>query len=266
MVDLLLTPTRPDADGRVLHVTPETAGWTYVGFDVHDLRDGQNLSQKTGGFETLLVFITGRGDVNVGGRQFGTVGGRMSVFEGPPWSVYAPAESEFTVTAKGPLEVALCRAPGKGGHEPRVIRPEQVGQLTRGVGANVRHVRNVLPETEEAESLLVVECITPGGHWSSYPPHKHDTDNLPHESQLEETYYHRLDPPQGYGMQRVYTDDRSLDVTMAVYDRSVVLVPKGYHPVASPHGFTLYYLNVMAGPKRTWRIHNEPSHEFLVVT
>ena len=127
-----------------------------------------------------------------------------------------------------------------------------------------RHVANILPETEEAESLLVVEVITPGGHTSSYPPHKHDRDDLPRESLLEETYYHRLNPPQGFAFQRVYTDDRSLDEAMAVEDGDVTLVPKGYHPVAATHGYDLYYLNVMAGPKRTWKFHNAPEHQWLL--
>jgi 5-deoxy-glucuronate isomerase len=126
-------------------------------------------------------------------------------------------------------------------------------------------VRNILPDaSHDAESLLVVEVITPPGHWSSYPPHKHDRDALPQESQLEETYYHRLDPPQGFGFQRVYTDDRSLDETLCFGDRDVVLVPRGYHPVGAPHGYTLYYLNVMAGPRRVWKFHNDPDHAWIV--
>ena len=110
----------------------------------------------------------------------------------------------------------------------------------------------------------MVEVITPGGNWSSYPSHKHDVDNLPEESLLEETYYHRLDPPQGFAFQRVYTDDRSLDVSMAVEDGDVTLVPRGYHPCAAAHGYDLYYLNVMAGPHRTWRFNTEPAHRWLL--
>jgi 5-deoxy-glucuronate isomerase len=109
-----------------------------------------------------------------------------------------------------------------------------------------------------------VEVITPGGHTSSYPPHKHDQDNLPNESFLEETYYHRLNPPQGFGFQRVYTDDRSLDEVMVLEDGDVTLVPKGYHPCAACHGYDLYYLNVMAGPKRIWKFYNAPEHEWLL--
>ena len=118
----------------------------------------------------------------------------------------------------------------------------------RGKGANTRYVCDILPQTEPARALLVVEVRTPSGHSSSYPPHKHDTDALPDESSLEETYYHRLNPAQGFAFQRVYTDDRSLDESLAVEDHDVVMVPRGYHPVVVPYGYESYYLNVMAGP------------------
>ena len=134
----------------------------------------------------------------------------------------------------------------------------------RGKDTNTRYVRNILPETEPAEGLLVVEVITPGGHWSSYPPHKHDTAAEAQETVLEETYYHRLQPPQGFAIQRVYTDDRSLDETISVEDGDVVMVPRGYHPVGAPHGYDLYYLNVMAGPKRQWVFRNDPVHDWIV--
>jgi 5-deoxy-glucuronate isomerase len=110
----------------------------------------------------------------------------------------------------------------------------------------------------------VVEVITPASHSSSYPPHKHDQDNMPVESSLEETYYHRLNPPQGYVFQRVYTDDRSLDEAMAAEDHDVVMVPRGYHPVTVPHAYTSYYLNVMAGEKRNWVFKNDPVHEWML--
>ena len=145
-----------------------------------------------------------------------------------------------------------------------MIPPADVGAETRGKGTNTRHVRNILPETSRPRACWWSRSITPGGHWSSYPPHKHDRDALPGETELEETYYHRLKPAQGFAFQRVYTDDRSLDETMAVEDGDVVLVPRGYHPVGAPHGYDLYYLNVMAGPKRTWNFHNDPAHEWLL--
>jgi len=251
--------------GRVIHVTPESAGWTYVGFDMHRLQPGETVADNSGPRELCLVFVSGRGEVHAGGEDLGLLGERMSPFEGKPWSVYLPAGTEWSVEAGTDVELAVCSAPSLGGGLPvRVMKPDDLGQEVRGKGTNTRYVTNILPETERADSLLVVEVITPGGHTSSYPPHKHDEDNLPSESLLEETYYHRLNPPQGFAFQRVYTDDRSLDEVMAVEDGDVVLVPKGYHPCAACHGYDLYYLNVMAGPKRTWKFHNAPEHEWLL--
>lgn len=264
MSNLLIHPSKPDAQGRIHAVTPQSAGWTYVGFDVYRLKAGATISQTTGGREACLVLLSGKARVTAGALDAGEIGGRSSPFESDPWSVYVPARSEWTLTATIDCEVAVCTAPATGKLPPRVIAPKDVGQETRGAGTNTRYVRNILPENREAESLLVVEVITPPGHWSSYPPHKHDRDALPDESLLEETYYHRINPPQGFALQRVYTDDCSLDETLAARDGDVVLVPKGYHPVGAPHGYELYYLNVMAGPKRIWRFHNDPDHEWLM--
>lgn len=251
--------------GRVAHITPESAGWTYVGFDLHRLPKGETARGNTGDNEVCLVFVTGRAKVTAAGQDLGLLGERMSPFEGKPWSVYLPGSTNWTVTADTEFELAVCSAPDLGGGLPvRVIAPDNLGQEVRGKGSNTRYVTNILPESEPADSLLVVEVITPGGNTSSYPPHKHDKDNLPAESYLEETYYHRLNPPQGFGFQRVYTDDRSLDEAMAIEDGDVVLVPRGYHPCATCHGYDLYYLNVMAGPTRTWKFHNATEHEWLM--
>jgi 5-deoxy-glucuronate isomerase len=251
--------------GRVSHVTPKSAGWTYVGFDLFRLKPGEGAAAETGRREVCLVFVTGKGKASAGGKELGLLGGRKTPFEGKPWSVYVPQGSSWSVTAETDLELAACSAPGLGGGLPvRVITPDGLGQEVRGKGTNTRYVTNILPEGEPADSLLVVEVITPGGHTSSYPPHKHDRNDLPRESYLEETYYHRLNPPQGFAFQRVYTDDRSLDEAIAVEDGDVVLVPKGYHPCAACHGYDLYYLNVMAGPKRTWKFYNAPEHEWLM--
>ena len=268
MAKLLVKPQCKS--GRVSHVTPNSAGWTYVGFDLHRLKPGETVSADTGDREVCLVFVTGNGKASAGRKELGSLGGRKSPFEGKPAAVYVPQGSHWSVTAESELELAVCSAPGLGGGLPvRVIAPDRIGQLVRGKGTNTRYVTNILPEDEPADSLLVVEVITPGGHTSSYPPHKHDQDNLPAESYLEETYYHRLNPPQGFAFQRVYTDadengDRSLDEAMAIEDGDVVLVPKGYHPCAACHGYDLYYLNVMAGPKRTWKFYNAPEHEWLM--
>ncbi len=255
-----LVHPRQSANGVVHRVTPKSAGWTYVGFEARDLKAGKRVSIDSGATETCVVVLSGKARVRSKGFDSGTIGARAHVFEAPPWSVYLPAGSAYSIKAVTDCEVAICTAPGKPGRAARVIAPDEVETLTRGKGSNTRYIRNVLPESAPADSLLVVEAITPGGHWSSYPPHKHDRDAIPEESYLEETYYHRISPPQGFALQRLYTADRSLDETLAVGDRDVVLVPRGYHPVGAPHGYDLYYLNVMAGPKRTWRFYNDPDH------
>jgi 5-deoxy-glucuronate isomerase len=250
--------------GRVHHVTPKTARWTYVGFDLWKRKPGELATGTDGDRETCLVFISGRGSVRVGAEEYGILGGRDSPFMGRPWSVYVPPGMVWSVEATQDLVLAVCSAPGKGKFPPRVIAPDLLVQETRGKGSNVRHVTNILPEWEMAENLLVVEVLTPAGNTSSYPPHKHDEDKLPQESALEETYYHRINPPQGFAFQRVYTDDRELDEAIAVEDGDVTLVPRGYHPCAAIHGYELYYLNVMAGPRRTWKFHNAKEHEWLL--
>ena len=262
----LIVPSRaPDPDGLVVQVTPASAGWTYVGFEVFKMKAGRSLHRPTGDREACLVLLSGRANVATSGATFRDIGERMTVFERiPPYSVYVPSQDAYTVEALTDLELAVCLAPGKGGHPARLIAPEKVARETRGSGNLERYIHHILPEQEPADSLLVVEVFTPAGHWSSFPPHKHDQDDLPRESYLEETYYHRVHPERGFVMQRVYTDDRSLDVTMAVRDGDVVLVPRGYHSVSAPPGCASYYLNVMAGPVRTWKFHNDPDFEWIM--
>jgi 5-deoxy-glucuronate isomerase len=257
---------KPKGDhGLVTKVTPESAGWTYVGFELYKLKAGETASEDTGDREVCLVWVSGKGKTSAAGEDFGSIGERMSPFEGAPHALYVPAHSSWSVTAETDLELAVCSAPGGGDYKTKLIPPGTHPALTRGKGSNIRHVNNIMPEDDNsAHSLLVVEVITPNGNTSSYPSHKHDRDDLPNESLLEETYYHRLNPPQGFAFQRVYTDDRSLDEAMAVENGDVALVPKGYHPCATIHGYDLYYLNVMAGPKRIWKFHNQKEHEWLV--
>ena len=212
------------------------------------------------------MLVSGRAAISADGQYFGVIGERMSPFEGKPWSVYVPAGGDWMATAATDVELAVCSAPGMpGSHPARADRARTTCTRRRAARARTSATSPTSCRNgSRPTSLLVVEVITPGGNTSSYPPHKHDTDNLPRESLLEEVYYHRLNPPQGFAFQRVYTDDRSLDETMTVEDGDVTLVPRGYHPCAALHGYDLYYLNVMAGPKRTWKFHNEPAHEWLL--
>ena len=244
-------------------VTPASAGWDYVGFEPLLLEPGESVERETGGRECCVVAIGGSIHVRSGHGDWPDLGGRASPLDGPPDAAYLPPGSRFTVEAiGGEAELGLCFAPADGGAEPRVLPGSRVGAETRGHGAQERTIHPILMDDEEADSLLVCEVFTPPGHWSSYPPHKHDRDAMPEESFLEETYYFRIEPARGFALQRVYTDDRSLDETLSVRDRDTVLVPRGYHVVSAPPGYAVYYLNVMAGPTRAWAVAYDPDHEW----
>ncbi|RQH01562.1 5-deoxy-glucuronate isomerase [Paraburkholderia dinghuensis] len=249
----------------IARVTPLTAGWHYVGFAAYRLSEADVVYVYDKERESCIVVLTGAVDVEADGERWSSLGSRDSVFEdAAPFAVYVPPGVKATVRAARDAEVGVASAPAKGTLPVRLIEPAQMKRSTRGKNQNTRYVCDILPETAPAESLLVVEVRTPSGHSSSYPPHKHDADRLPHESVLEETYYHRLSPPQGFAFQRVYTDARDLDETMAVEDHDIVMVPRGYHPVVVPYGYDSYYLNVMAGPRREWHFYNDPAHEWII--
>lgn len=256
---------KANTSGRhIAEVTPARAGWTYVGFRALRLRADEDESFGTQARECCIVVLAGEVDVTVGAQCYRALGSRDSVFDPvSPYAVYAPPGVAVAIRAVRDAELGLCFAPADGRHAARVLEPGAMPRSVRGQGSNTRYVCDILPQSEPAERLLVVEVITPAGHASSYPPHKHDTAGEA-ETQLEETYYHRLNPRQGFAFQRVYTDDRSLDEAMAVEDHDVVMVPRGYHPCVAPHGYDLYYLNTMAGPRREWAFRNDPRHEWLV--
>jgi 5-deoxy-glucuronate isomerase len=249
----LIIALRVESNDGLVRVTPESAGWTHVGFEVVHVTG--RLERSEPDRETCVVVLAGMCDLTAGdvaGRGLG----RSGVFDGPPTALYVPPGVSWT--AEGDAHLALCTAPAAGRLAPRLLTSPKL--LTRGEGTEERRIANILMEDEDAESLLVTEVITPRGHWSSYPPHKHDTHDPPRETYLEETYYHRLRPDDGFAFQRVYTDDRSVDEAIAVRDGDVVLVPRGYHPVAAGARHDLYYLNVMAGPVREWRVANDPAY------
>lgn len=265
--DLHVRPHTPDASGLIHDITPGSAKWEYTSFAVYRMTAGQTLSDRNDGREICVVIISGAARFTVDGVVLGESDSRPSPFDRKPWAMYAPLGSDWRVDAIEQLEIAVCASLAQNRKTAFVIRPGDFALQTRGSGNNVRHVIDLLPADQDlADRLLVVEAITPPGNSSSYPPHKHDVDNLPLESKLEEVYYHRINPASGFAFQRVYTDDRTLDISMAVSDRDVVLVPKGYHPVVAPHGYELYYLNAMAGPVRVWKTNPDPDHAWLLPT
>ncbi|MDD9740450.1 MAG: 5-deoxy-glucuronate isomerase [Marinovum algicola] len=264
MPDLLCKPF--GTHGKVHEITPARAGWRHVGFSLYRLRPGETAAEATGAREVILVMVEGKAAITAAGRDWGTLGARMNVFEKtPPHCLYLPNGTEWSLLAETDCTVAVCSAPGRGGHAPRRIGPEGITLTERGRGTNTRHINNIAMEAEDyCDSLLVTEVFTPAGHWSSYPSHRHDEDDFPRITYLEETYYHRLNPASGFGVQRVYTEDGTLDECMAVHDGEVVLVPRGHHPCGAPYGFEMYYLNVMAGPRRNWRFLPDPAVKWII--
>ncbi|MCC5954567.1 MAG: 5-deoxy-glucuronate isomerase [Natronohydrobacter sp.] len=252
--------------GKVHEITPQSAGWRYVGFSLYRLRAGEDVHEATGAREVVVVMVEGKAAISAAGRDWGTLGDRMNVFEkSPPHCLYVPAGKDWQAVAQTDCTIAVCSAPGHGGHAARRIGPDGISLTQRGEGSNTRWINNIAMENEDyCDSLLVTEVFTPAGNWSSYPSHRHDEDDFPRITYLEETYYHRVNPANGWALQRVYTDDGSLNETLAVEDHDVALVPRGHHPCGAPHGFELYYLNVMAGPLRKWRFVTAPEVEGMM--
>jgi 5-deoxy-glucuronate isomerase len=249
---------------RSVHVTPETAGWQHVSFEVCLLYRGQRIERHHPSEEACAVLLSGHVAATAADQHLSDIGGRATPFDGPPYALYLPVNTPYAFEAlTETVEIAIGTAPTPRPSEqrPRVITPKDVRVSTRGSGTMERTIHDILMEDQPADTLLVTEVLTPGGHWSSYPPHKHDTPELPRETYLEELYYHRLRRPDGWAVQRVYTHDGSLDATITVHDGDCVLVPRGYHPVSAAPGFDLYYLNVMAGPIRQWRVTFDPHVE-----
>lgn len=237
-------------------IPPARAGWQMLGFQVRTLGAGEMLSASSEDRELCLVFLSGDAEVTVE-RQPWEVRGRQSVFTGLPYAVYLPPDTHYSVGAAGALELAIGSAPATGKLSPRLITPEDVKVEMRG-GHNVtRQITHIL-DPEDAEHLLCVEVYTPSGNWSSYPPHKHDVQSPPDEVDLEEVYYYRMHPEDGWAMQRLYTDDRSLDERLLVGHRDTVMVREGYHPVVAAPGYDAYYLNFLACETPSWIARDEP--------
>ena len=271
-VDLLRRAGPPGPDGATIRIEPRAepadpggTGWRWIEFSAHRLTDGQSVLRAGDEREVGLVVLEGTVDIDADGRSFGAVGSRASVFAAEPAPVVlvAPGAS-LAVTARGPATIAIAGAKGGDLRETRLIEPGTIRIEARGSGATARTIRHLLPPEAAAGRLILVEVLTPGGNWSSYPPHKHDTEDQPRESQLEELYYYRFARPEGFAFARVYTADRSLDEAMTPGDGDVVLVPRGYHPVGAPAGYDCYYLNVMAGPTRLWHFTVDPDHAWLM--
>jgi len=247
-------------DGEWRRVDPASASWRYLSFEFVRLGDGDEISRATGGEEVALVPLAGRLAVASGDERW-ELGGRGSVFDGMPWALYLPRDTEYRVTALGDIEVAVCGATAEERLEAKLVTPEEVEIEVRGSGNATRQINHILKPEFPAQRLLVVEVFTPAGNWSSYPPHKHDEDHPPGEVVLEEVYYYRTqqEPPGAFAVQRLYSPQHGTDVTETVRDGDIMLVPHGYHTTCAAHGYDLYYLNGLAGDRRSMAAADDPS-------
>jgi 5-deoxy-glucuronate isomerase len=252
---------RAGRTGTALDLTPRALGWRTIHFAVRHLAPGAVWRAQSRRQERCLVLLRGacRVDWSSGG---GTIGPRADVFSAYPHGAYLPNGVAFSVTATEPTELADCRvvvARGNGTvFEPKLIRPQDCGFEIRGGGNATRQIVDIMPPAFPAERLMVCEVFTPSGNWSSYPPHKHDVDAPPHEVDLDEIYYFRFRGRDGYGFHRVYTDRR--DQTVRVTHGDVVAVRDGYHPFVTAYGYDAYYLNVLAGSRRSMAATDDPKY------
>ncbi len=250
--------------GTLIHVTPESAGWEYCSLLVRKLAEGETWEHYTGVDEVALVPLSGRCVVEAEGHTW-EIGGRRSPFDGPPWAVYLPRESSVVVRAESPLELAVAGARTDKHLPAKLVRPEDTPTEIRGAGNAARQIHTVIAPGFAADKLLVIEVVTPSGNWSSYPPHKHDVSDMPREADLEEIYYYRFEPEDGFGLQRLYTADGSFDHAWTIHDGDLLEVHEGYHAFAVAHGYDAYYLNVLAGneAERTLQPSDDPRYGWV---
>ena len=241
--------------GTLLEITPASVGWQYLSFRVLALAPGETVEGETGGEEIAIVPLSGSGSFAFGGETHPVA--RKDVFTEKPHVLYLPPRAAYSIGAVGGFEVAIGSAPAAGRHPARLYAPEELPSFARG-GANAsRGVTATLDPTFPSERLIAYEILTPSGNWSSFPPHRHD--GRFGTSYHEETYYYRLSPGDGFAMQRIYTGDTDLDVSIAAADGDLVLVHEGYHTVANA-----YYLNFLAGETKPVTQLNDPAYAWIV--
>lgn len=250
-------------DGYTSLVKPGKDGIEFVEVGALRLGPGGTYRSASESSEVAIVFLGGLANVTVGETEFASIGGRAHVFAGRATTVHVPPGHKFKVEAIGAVEAVIAKSPSDLGGEPRLIGPEKVKVSTRGKDACERTIHDIIDASFPSKRLLVGETFNAPGKWSSYPPHKHDTMRPPDETRMEEVYFYKVSPPQGFGIQRVYSPEKGFDETFVIRDNSLVKLPFGYHPVAAAPGYQLYYLWILAGEPRNYILHDDPEHKWV---
>jgi 5-deoxy-glucuronate isomerase len=249
--------------GTGVLVSPENSASEGLELEIIKLPPGGQEGGVAAGRETLLVVLGGHIDLDVNGVSWNGLGERANVFGGRATSAYLPPSTEYLLRSPAGAEVALYRAPAGPGGAPFVIGPDDVDIATRGRDGFQREVHTILDAGMPAAALVVGETFNAPGAWSSYPPHKHDVDDPPRQARLQEVYHFRIDPPQGFGIQRIYSPERGLNEAFVVEDGDTVVIPYGYHPVVAAPGYRLYYLWALAGDGRDLHLVEDPAHSWV---
>ncbi|HTS38661.1 MAG TPA: 5-deoxy-glucuronate isomerase [Candidatus Solibacter sp.] len=247
--------------GELLHLSREQGSWEWMSFFVHRLLPGHVIRRQTASEEAAFVILGGTGVADWGqGRVH--LGKRKTVFDGLPYTLYLPAQSEVSFEAETTCEVAECRVPSNAQLQPKLITPRDVATSLRGGGNASRQIVDVISPAFPADKLMVIEVYTPGGNWSSYPPHKHDVHNPPAEVDLDEIYYYRIQPG-GFALQHLYGGEHAGEQTLKARDGDAVLVHSGYHSVVAGPGYDVYYLNFLAGSARALAVTEDRQHAWI---
>lgn len=233
--------------------TPPTNPCKLLDFAMLKLNAGEIFTGETPGREILAVILGGKASFEVNGKRFDKVGGRPNVFSGKPHSLYLPAGAKFSVQAESAVEIALPSAPSDLQADPYLVTPSQVANGAWGAANFKRYFHQILTLASQPElparRLIAGETFTPSGNWSTYPPHKHQVDDLPREAYHEEMYYFKVSPADGFGICHYYNEEGE-EENFTVRDNSIHMMPRGYHTVVSAPGYTTYYLWFLAGNQR----------------
>ena len=261
---------RPAASsGEYTKVTPEEASWDLLHFAARRMSAGQRWEFDTGENEFGIVVLGGVCSADTSRGAWESIGRRATVFDGMPYTLYLPRRTKATIEAtEDGLDLGYGWCETDEDHPVKLISPGEVRVEIRGGGNAARQINDMIPPGFDCHRLVVVEVYTPSGNWSSYPPHKHDVHRQSEtgeliEADLEETYFYKQDRPEGYAIQRVYTSDGSLNEVVLARSDDVVLVPEGYHPVVSAHGYNTYYLNFLAGSAQSLASVDDPDHAWI---
>jgi 5-deoxy-glucuronate isomerase len=250
-------------DGYTALVKPGKDGIEILELGILRLPAGRTYRSASEEQEVCIVFLGGLANATVGEASFLSIGSRANVFAGRATALHIPPGLKFKVEAVGALEAAIARAPSDLPGEPRLIGPEKVKVNVRGKDTFERQVHDIIDFNFPSKRLLVGETFNQPGKWSSYPPHKHDRMAPPEETRMEEVYFFKINPPQGFGFQRVYSPERDFDQAYVIRDNCLTKLPFGYHPTAAAPGYSLYYLWVLAGEPRNYTLYEDPDHRWV---